>query len=307
MKNISYDNSKNVINKPLDFFLRAIMSLIGVTLIALGAAFMRSGHVGIDPFTAMNAGMATKLGTSLGSFQLFANLVLFIIVLIFDRKQIGLGTIFNMVLVGYEIEYFSTFYSMIFPGKISIPMMIFDALVGILVFTLGTSIYMATKLGVSPYDALAPIISEKTHIEYRKVRSAQDIIFMIVAILVSGPFGIMTIFTAFFAGSLISFWNNTVSRELMTHIDHFSQRPSLHDAAGGLVSIGKRGYDIVSSAYKDTYIMQKQMSGYTNTEIEELIKKTNDNMRKNQQVQLILNKRLESLNAELKERKDKDK
>ena len=307
MKNISYDNSKNVINKPLDFFLRAIMSLIGVTLIALGAAFMRSGHVGIDPFTAMNAGMATKLGTSLGSFQLFANLVLFIIVLIFDRKQIGLGTIFNMVLVGYEIEYFSTFYSMIFPGKISIPMMIFDALVGILVFTLGTSIYMATKLGVSPYDALAPIISEKTHIQYRKVRSAQDIIFMIVAILVSGPFGIMTIFTAFFAGSLISFWNNTVSRELMTHIDHFSQRPNLHDAAGGLVSLGKRGYDIVSSAYKDTYIMQKQMSGYTDTEIEELIKKTNDNMRKNQQVQLILNKRLESLNAESKERKDKDK
>ena len=86
MENISYDNSKNVINKPLDFFLRAIMSLIGVTLIALGAAFMRSGHVGIDPFTAMNAGMATKLGTSLGSFQLFANLVLFIIVLIFDHR-----------------------------------------------------------------------------------------------------------------------------------------------------------------------------------------------------------------------------
>lgn len=302
MENISYDNSKNVINKPLDFFLRAVMSLVGVSLIALGDAFMRSGKVGIDPFTAMNIGMSNKLGISLGLFQLLANLVLFIIVLIFDRKQIGIGTIFNMVLVGFEIEYFSSIYTMFFPKAISVPMMIFDAIVGILVFTLGTSIYMSTKLGVSPYDAIAPIIANKTHIKYQKIRSAQDILFMVAAVVVAGPFGFMTIFTAFFAGSLISFWNNTLSRELMLHIDHFSMKPSLQNAAGGLFELGRRGYDIVSSAYQDTYIMQKQMSGYTNTEIEELIKRTNDNIRKNEQVQLILNKRLESLNVELKQR-----
>lgn len=305
MHSISFDNSRNVINKPLDLVLRALMSLIGVTCIALGAAFMRSGKVGIDPFTAMNTGMSAKLGMSLGSFQLLANLVLFIVVLIFDRKQIGLGTIFNMILVGYEIEYFSSIYAAIFPGKISVPMMIFDAVTGILVFTLGTSIYMSTKLGVSPYDAIAPIISDKTNISYNKVRSAQDILIMVVAILAGGPFGIMTIFTAFFAGSLINFWNHTVSRRIMLHIDHFSVRPSLHNAASGLVELGRLGYDIVNGAYKDTYIMQRKMSGYSEAEIEELIKRTSDEIRKNEQVKLILGKRLDSLNDELRDRNEK--
>lgn len=304
MDNIPYDNSKNVINKHLDILLKSICSLIGIMLISIGATFLLEGHIGMDPFTAMNTGISNKLGISLGILQLIVNFFLFIFVLIFDRKQIGIGTIFNMFLVGYEIDYFSGLYQYLFHGNLSVPMMIIDAIIGIAFFTLGTSLYMSTKLGVSPYDAIAPIISDKIHVKYQIVRSTQDIVIMIIAILFAGPFGIMTLFTAFFAGSLINFWNNTISRGIMIHIDHFSEKPSIHNVSGGLLELGKNGYNIVLHAYQNTYTMQKNMSGYSEAEIEELINRTNDNIRRNEQVSIILQKRLDSLKDELKERKN---
>lgn len=69
---------------------------------------------GLDPFTAVNTGISNKLGIGLGVYQLAVNLVIFIFILWLDRKQIGIGTILNMVLVGFEIQWFTTIYHQLF-------------------------------------------------------------------------------------------------------------------------------------------------------------------------------------------------
>ena len=74
------------------------MSFIGVAILSMGTTFSRGG---LDPFTAMNTGISNKLGIGLGVYQLAVNLVIFIFILWLDRKQIGIGTILNMVLVGF--------------------------------------------------------------------------------------------------------------------------------------------------------------------------------------------------------------
>ena len=65
------------------------MSFIGVAILSMGTTFLRGG---LDPFTAMNTGISNKLES---------DLVIFIFILWLDRKQIGIGTILNMVLVGF--------------------------------------------------------------------------------------------------------------------------------------------------------------------------------------------------------------
>lgn len=67
----------------------------------MGTTFLRGG---LDSFTAVNTGISNKLGIGLGVYQLAVNLVIFIFILWLDRKQIGIGTILNMVLVGFEIH-----------------------------------------------------------------------------------------------------------------------------------------------------------------------------------------------------------
>ena len=85
---------------------KLLFSCIGVVCIALGTTVCRVGNVGVDPFTAMNLGLSALVGMDFGTFQLLVNLVILVAVFAFDKWQIGLGTIINMVFVGYLIELF---------------------------------------------------------------------------------------------------------------------------------------------------------------------------------------------------------
>lgn len=138
---------------------KTLMSFIGVAILSMGTTFLRGGNVGLDPFTAVNTGISNKLGIGLGVYQLALNLVIFIFILWLDRKQIGIGTILNMVLVGFEIQWFTTIYHQLFGYRTTFLIVAADTLIVLILFTLGASLYMAPDLGAAPYDAIAPIIT----------------------------------------------------------------------------------------------------------------------------------------------------
>ena len=136
-----------------------MISFIGVAILSMGTTFLRGG---LDSFTAVNTGISNKLGIGLGVYQLAVNLVIFIFILWLDRKQIGIGTILNMVLVGFEIQWFTTIYHQLFGYRTTFLIVAADTLIGLILFTLGASLYMAPDLGAAPYDAIAPIITQRT-------------------------------------------------------------------------------------------------------------------------------------------------
>ena len=125
---------------------------------------------GLDPFTAVN-------------------LVIFIFILWLDRKQIGIGTILNMVLVGFEIQWFTTIYHQLFGYRTTFLIVAADTLIGLILFTLGASLYMAPDLGAAPYDAIAPIITQRTKLSYRTARITQDVLFMVAAVMLLSHIG----------------------------------------------------------------------------------------------------------------------
>ncbi len=84
---------------------------------------------------------------------------MFIFILWLDRKQIDIETILNMVLVGFEIQWFTTIYHQLFGYRTTFLIVAADTLIGLILFTLGASLYMAPDLGAAPYDAIAPIIT----------------------------------------------------------------------------------------------------------------------------------------------------
>lgn len=146
----------------------------------MGTTFLRGG---LDSFTAVNTGISNKLGIGLGVYQLAVNLVIFIFILWLDRKQIGIGTILNMVLVGFEIQWFTTIYHQLFGYRTTFLIVAADTLIGLILFTLGASLYMAPDLGAVPCKAIAPIITQRTKLSYRTARITQDVLFMVAAVM----------------------------------------------------------------------------------------------------------------------------
>lgn len=203
-----------------EFLWKTLMSLLGITLISFGSALSQSMDMGLDPFTALNTGASELLGFSLGNYQLFVNAVILAIILFFDRKIIGWGTIYNLVLVGYMIEFFTGMLeSMVDPSQMNLIFQILITVVAILIFTFGVALYMDADLGVSPYDAIAPVIRDRVSASYKTVRVIQDVIVVAVAWMIGGPVGISTFITGFMAGPLIDFYSNRFTGKIAEKIE----------------------------------------------------------------------------------------
>ena len=217
---------------PGSLALRSLYALAGVVLIGLGAAILQTGGVGVDPYTALNIGISERIGWSLGAYQLLSNAILFFPVLIFARRYIGVGTVINMTLTGFFIDLFAGLLAplTVAPGDHGGATMFFA--MGIVVLAFGASGYISAGVGTAPYDAIAPIIVDRTGWKYQRVRVPQDLIVLVGAILVSGPVGVGTIMTAFFCGPLIAFFSSRVNEPLVARLTKGRALSDCHPEAG---------------------------------------------------------------------------
>lgn len=194
---------------------RVCMMLASVLLMGFGVSVFSLSDLGVDPFTAMNMAVSAKLGLSFGFYQMLVNSVLLCLVLFCSKKLVNLGTLFNMVGVGYVCEFFTGLYARFVPTPSFLPVKILLMLSGVLLLSLAASMYFTAALGVSPYDAMGFVLEEKTPIQYKWCRVLTDIVCTVVAFLFAGPVGIGTVVTAFCMGPIVSFFNKAVSEKLL--------------------------------------------------------------------------------------------
>lgn len=192
------------------FYRRLMLSVVGTVIIAFGIAFLRIANLGKDPSTAANIGISETFQLNLGNYQLVFNILLIGIIAIFDRSQFGIGTIINMSLPGYIIAYVTPIFDSISKQFIQTNAGVWSIVLfigALFLFSFGISIYTNANLGVSPYDAVAPLFVKKKLASYRLTRSIQDVMFCIITLLFGGPIGIGTIFIALFTGFFVQYWN----------------------------------------------------------------------------------------------------
>jgi uncharacterized membrane protein YczE len=200
-----------------EYFLKAVLCITGVCIIGIGVGFMRYADFGIDPYMCFMNGLYLSifknLGISFGTTFAIASSLMIVIVLFLDRSKIGLGTVAAIVLTGYVSD-----LSVFLCGFIAIKGIAFFILrigmmvVGILLVAIGSGLYFNTHVGVSPYDGIGLIITNKLGNQnwYRWVRIATDIICVTLGFLMGNIPGVGTIIMAFFTGPLFAFFRSRI-------------------------------------------------------------------------------------------------
>ena len=182
--------------------------LIGVFLMGFFLSFLIKVDLGTDPCTFMNLTISRRLGVLLGTWQLLLNSVLFVFVLIWGRKFIGLGTIANMVFIGYIADFFCFVWDKTIPSEYftDMPSRAVIFVLALFCFIIAVSFYINANMGVSPYDAMPQIISEKVikKVPSFAVRMLYDFIVIVVGILFGGVPNIGIVLMALFLGPVIS-------------------------------------------------------------------------------------------------------
>jgi uncharacterized membrane protein YczE len=175
-------------------------------------SFLVLVNMGTDPCTSMNLAISAKIGWSLGNWQAFFNIILFLIVISLGCNNIGFGTIANMFLVGYALDFFSWIWSMLLPSGLfsSMVVRIIVLIPSLLIFVLAAAVYMNVDLGTAPYDAIPFVIFTrlKEKIPFRFVRMGFDITVIIIGCCFGAKIGIVTVLMAFLIGPTVTLVGN---------------------------------------------------------------------------------------------------
>lgn len=183
--------------------------IVSVVLMGMCVAFFEKLAVGTDPCTVFNLSVAQNvLGWSnLGTWQLIFNVLLLAVILLMrEGRFIGLGSLANMVLVGYSRDFFKPIVEMLLPGETHALLVRGSVFVPtMLLFLVAVAFYTVVELGTAPYDAISQIIASRIpQVPFSVIRIVFDIVVTVIGYLLGGQIGIFTVAACFFLGPVIS-------------------------------------------------------------------------------------------------------
>ena len=205
---------------------RILMSVLGVIVGGISVGFFKLAAFGVDPFQSFMSGMEKLIPIDFGTLYVIVNACLLLFALVFDKHYINIATMVNLFLLGYVVDFSHNTLLTIFP-EASIIVRIVCFVFGFVVLCFASSLYMTADLGVSTYDAIALILTNKWKLgKFKYIRIATDLVCVILGavlfILGKGEFkdiptfiGVGTILTAFFMGPLIDFFNRKIAIPLL--------------------------------------------------------------------------------------------
>ncbi|MED4228894.1 YitT family protein [Neobacillus cucumis] len=200
------------------FDMRKIgIMLIGNFIIGIAVSLLRLSNFGTDPCSTMNLGVSNLLHLSFGVYTLIFNLFLLIIVFIFVRHTIGVGTIVNMVGIGFFSDFFVSSYIELFSASPLFMTRSILLLIAIILIGIGVALYMATDLGIAPYDAMAIVIQKLSHnkIGFAPARIMTDVVCVAIGFSFGATVGVATFFIAFCTGPLVQYCRKHLAEPLL--------------------------------------------------------------------------------------------
>ena len=112
-------------------------------------------------FNGMLMALAELIGIPYARFFVLFSVSLFLVELLTGRQFIGIGTIVNTFFLGYIVSAFYALWEAGIPAPDTLILRILVMLAGVVICSLGISMYQMPDVGVSPYDSLSLILSEK--------------------------------------------------------------------------------------------------------------------------------------------------
>ena len=153
-------------NKKLNLLKKIILFFLGVFIIQLGVAIFLKTSIGSDPFTVFTQGLSFLLNTTPGRANMIILIVTTILIVIFDRKRIKVGTVICAFGVGPIIDLCVNITSNLPVDSLNIVLKSLVVGGGCFLIAIGFSILSATNVGVAPNDIVPFIIQDKLKFEY---------------------------------------------------------------------------------------------------------------------------------------------
>lgn len=195
---------------------RILMAFIGVIVSGIAVGLFRNARFGTDPFQVLVNGISNQISfIDFGTLYMVINLLMLAIIFILNKHHIGISTFVNIFLLGYVVQFSDDMVAEMVGETPSMAVRIALLIVGLVILCFASAMYFTADLGVSTYDAVALILTERRLGKFRYLRITTDLICVVIGFLLGAIVGAGTVVTAFFMGPLIDFFNIHAARPFL--------------------------------------------------------------------------------------------
>lgn len=186
-----------------DFLKKLVIIVIGSIISAYGITLALYAGFGGATLAVLWQGISETFHISIGMASFIVALAMILFALIYDRRQINVGTVLYQIVYSSCVDLFANCH--IYSRYMWINF--FIMLLGVLLFSAGTGLYASASLGRGSYEAVTFAIAEKNNRQVKVVRIILDIVMVVTGVLLGGKFGICTIVTIIVSGPVIQLVN----------------------------------------------------------------------------------------------------
>ncbi|MDA3650090.1 hypothetical protein LZ318_20890 [Saccharopolyspora indica] len=177
---------------------RLVQLLVGLVGYGTALTFLVGSALGASAWAVLAEGLSVRSGMSFG---LATSLTAVVVLLCWIplRELPGLGTVLNVVLVGASADVAAVFV----PAPSSLAQQIGYLLLGVLMLTFFDAVYLGARFGSGPRDGLMTGAVRLTGKPIWLVRTAIELIVLVVGWLLGGTVGVGTVLIALAMGPLV--------------------------------------------------------------------------------------------------------
>ena len=183
---------------------RILIIIVGSIIAAYGITLALYAGFGGATLAVLWQGISRTFHISIGMASFVVALVMILFAVIYDRKQIHIGTVLYQIVYSLCVDLFANLH--IYSRYMWINF--FIMLAGVILFAAGTGLYASTSLGRGSYEAVTFALAEKNNWQVKIVRMILDVVMVVTGVLLGGSFGVCTIVTIIVSGPVIQFVNS---------------------------------------------------------------------------------------------------
>ena len=183
---------------------RILIIIVGSIIAAYGITLALYAGFGGATLAVLWQGISKTFHISIGMASVVVALVMILFAVIYDRKQIHIGTVLYQIVYSLCVDLFANLH--IYSRYMWINF--FIMLAGVILFAAGTGLYASTSLGRGSYEAVTFALAEKNNWQVKIVRMILDVVMVVTGVLLGGSFGVCTIVTIIVSGPVIQFVNS---------------------------------------------------------------------------------------------------
>lgn len=188
--------------------------IFALSILGIGDGLIVLSNLGSTPWTVLSQGIAIQTNMSIGWASFFISCI--VMIAWFPLKlRLGLGTLLNIAIIAF----FLGLTTKILVTPSSLAEQLLYGTIGLLLYGLGTALYLTCHLGAGPRDGLMVGFCQRFYLKVSIVRTSIEIFVCILGFILGGTVGLGTIIFAASIG-----WIVQICLNIIAQCPHFSHK-----------------------------------------------------------------------------------